>query len=217
MDSSSATAAATASTGQKDLSSVLAHIETLQKQLAEKTAELTDVKQREESARTKVEQLNELNAKLTEAKREAMREDFNNKVRGWIQGLDPKQVPDAVKQEFLDGAERFVDKGNETGAWKVRFIFFEFPFCLQPCPSVARLLLNVIANTPAPGPVQRVFRAPESGQHHPEADGGLQRAEEDGGGRAVWCRGQPQAEGDGALDNYLAAVRRVGAVGGDLQ
>jgi hypothetical protein len=50
-----------------------------------------------------------------------MREDFTNKVRGWIQGLDSKQVPDAVKQEFLDGAERFVDKGNETGAWKVSF------------------------------------------------------------------------------------------------
>jgi hypothetical protein len=124
MDSSTANASAanaSSSTGQKDLSSVLVHIESLQKQLAEKTAELNETKQREESARTKVEQLNELNSKLTEAKREAMREDFNNKVRGWIQGLDSKQVPDAVKQEFLDGAERFVDKGNETGAWKVSF------------------------------------------------------------------------------------------------
>jgi predicted nuclease with TOPRIM domain len=105
--------------GNKDLSSVLAHIESLQKQLVEKTTELGEVKQREESARNQVAQLNDLNAKLTEAKREAMREEFNNKVRGWIQSLDSKEVPDVVKEEFLNGAERFVDKGNETGAWKV--------------------------------------------------------------------------------------------------
>jgi hypothetical protein len=70
-----------------------------------------------------VVQLNDLNAKLSEAKREAMREDFNNKVRGWIQDLDPKQVPDGIKEEFLSGVEKFVDKGNENGAWKVSVIF----------------------------------------------------------------------------------------------
>lgn len=113
---------------QRDLSSVLAHIEVLQKQLAEKSAEINEVKMREESARQQVAQLNELNAKLSEAKREAMREDFNNKVRGWIQDLDPKQVPDGIKEEFLSGVEKFVDKGNETGAWKVaRFPLVSFP------------------------------------------------------------------------------------------
>jgi chromosome segregation ATPase len=111
------------SSSQKDLSSVLAHIEMLQKQLAEKNAELGETKQREEAAKNQVAQLNDLNAKLSEAKREAMREDFNNKVRGWIQGLDPKQVPEGIKEEFLNGVENFVDKGNETGAWKVRFFF----------------------------------------------------------------------------------------------
>ena len=118
--------AATAGNGGKDLSSVLAHIEMLQKQLAEKNAELGETKLREESARTQVAQLNDLNAKLSEAKREAMREDFNNKVRGWIQDLDPKQVPEGIKEEFLTGVEKFVDKGNETGAWKVSRIFFYF-------------------------------------------------------------------------------------------
>jgi hypothetical protein len=110
--------------GQKDLSSVLAHIEMLQSQLAEKNAELGETKLREESAKNQVSQLNELNAKLSEAKREAMREDFNNKVRGWIQDLDPKQVPDNMKEEFLNGVEKFVDKGNETGAWKVNHFLF---------------------------------------------------------------------------------------------
>jgi len=110
--------------GQKDLSSVLAHIEMLQKQLAEKNAELGETKQREEAARNQVAQLNDLNVKLSEAKREAMREDFNNKVRGWIQDLDPKQVPEGIKEEFLNGVEKFVDKGNETGAWKVCVFLF---------------------------------------------------------------------------------------------
>jgi hypothetical protein len=112
--------------GQKDLSSVLAHIEMLQKQLAEKNTELGATKLREESANSQVTQLNELNAKLSEAKREAMREDFNNKVRGWIQDLDPKQVPDTMKEEFLNGVEKFVDKGNETGAWKVNMFYSMF-------------------------------------------------------------------------------------------
>jgi hypothetical protein len=110
--------------GQKDLSSVLSHIESLQKQLAEKNTELSEVRQREEAAKNQVAQLNDLNEKLSEAKREAMREDFNNKVRGWIQSLDSKEVPDGVKQEFLDGAENFIKKGSDNGAWKVCFYCF---------------------------------------------------------------------------------------------
>jgi DNA repair exonuclease SbcCD ATPase subunit len=109
--------------GQKDLSSVLSHIEALQKQLAEKNTELGEVRQREEAAKNQVAQLNDLNEKLSEAKREAMREDFNNKVRGWIQSLDSKEVPDGIKQEFLDGAENFIKKGSDNGAWKVRFLY----------------------------------------------------------------------------------------------
>jgi chromosome segregation ATPase len=111
--------ASSANNGQKDMSSCLSHIEILQKQLAEKNSELSETKLREETARNQVAQLNELNAKLSQAKREAMREDFNNNVRGWIQGLDSKQVPEGMKEEFIDGLEKFVDKGNDTGAWKV--------------------------------------------------------------------------------------------------
>ena len=134
---SAANTGSSGSIGQKDLTSVLAHIEMLQKQLAEKNTELGETKLREESAKNQVSQLNELNAKLSEAKREAMREDFNNKVRGWIQDLDPKQVPDNMKEEFLNGVEKFVDKGNETGAWKVHFLFYFFSM-LQLIPSVSR-------------------------------------------------------------------------------
>jgi hypothetical protein len=146
--------------GQKDLSSVLAHIESLQKQLADKTTELSETRQREESAKTQVAQLNDLNAKLTEARREAMREEFNNNVRGWIQGLDSKQVPDVVKKEFLDGAERFVNKGNDTGAWKVSLEFFE-----------SCSITHTHTNHPfSPGPLQRILCAPEPGEHDPKID-----------------------------------------------
>jgi hypothetical protein len=58
-----------------------------------------------------------------------MREDFNNRVRGWIQDLDPKQVPEGIKEEFLTGVEKFVDKGNETGAWKVNLFFISLILC----------------------------------------------------------------------------------------
>ena len=126
MESSSSSA----SVGQRDLSSVLAHIETLQKQLAEKNNELSEVRQREEAAKKQVAHLNDLNEKLSEAKREAMKEDFNNKVRGWIQSMDSKEVPDGVKQEFLDGAENFIKKGSDNGAWKVSKCFFSPVICI---------------------------------------------------------------------------------------
>lgn len=148
MDAASAAAstnnsggAPTTGGGQRDLSSVLAHIEMLQKQLAEKSAELGETKQREETARNQVAQLNDLNAKLSEAKREAMREDFNNRVRGWIHDLDPKQVPEVIKEEFLTGVEKFVDKGNETGAWKVIRPPFLISFSLSFC--VTRYIISI--------------------------------------------------------------------------
>ena len=105
----------------KDLSSVLAHVESLQKQLAMKEAEIKESRQREEEARQQanLNQLSSMNSKLTEAKREAMKEDFNSKVREWIKDLDSKQVPEPLKEEFLNSCEKFADTGNETGVWKV--------------------------------------------------------------------------------------------------
>jgi hypothetical protein len=103
----------------KDLSSIMSQVENLQRQLASQTTELKEAKDREDSVRKQVEQLNEVNSKLTEAKREAMKQDFNNVVQGWIRSMDPKQVPDTLKDEFLNGVEKFVDKGNESGIWKV--------------------------------------------------------------------------------------------------
>ena len=103
----------------KDLSSIMSQVENLQRQLASQTTELKEAKDREDLVRKQVEQLNEVNSKLTEAKREAMKQDFNNVVQGWIRSMDPKQVPDTLKDEFLNGVEKFVDKGNESGIWKV--------------------------------------------------------------------------------------------------
>lgn len=97
----------------------MSQVENLQRQLASQTTELKEAKDREDSVRKQVEQLNEVNSKLTEAKREAMKQDFNNVVQGWIRSMDPKQVPDTLKDEFLNGVEKFVDKGNESGIWKV--------------------------------------------------------------------------------------------------
>lgn len=103
----------------KDLGSVLSHVETLQKQLMAKENELKEAKQREDEARRQAEQLNSVNMKLTEAKREAMKQEFNDKVRDWIKDMDTKMVPDTLKEEFLSSCERFADKGDETGVWKV--------------------------------------------------------------------------------------------------
>ena len=108
------------SNGQtKDLTSIMSQVENLQRQVATQAAELKETRDREEMARKQVEQLNEVNSKLTEAKREAMKQDFNNVVQGWVRSLDEKQVPDTLKEEFLSGVEKFVDKGNESGIWKV--------------------------------------------------------------------------------------------------
>ena len=97
----------------------MSQVENLQRQVATQAAELKETRDREEMARKQVEQLNEVNSKLTEAKREAMKQDFNNVVQGWVRSLDEKQVPDTLKEEFLSGVEKFVDKGNESGIWKV--------------------------------------------------------------------------------------------------
>jgi hypothetical protein len=103
----------------KDLGSVLSHVEQLQKQLLAKDNELKEAKQREEDARRQADMLNSTNMKLTEAKRESMKEEFNGKVRDWIKDMDTKMVPDSLKEEFLSSCERFADKGDESGVWKV--------------------------------------------------------------------------------------------------
>ena len=108
----------------KDLSSVLSHVETLQKQLVARETELKESRQREEEARKQAEQLSSINSKLSEAKREEMQQDFNSKVREWIKDLDSKQVPEPLKEEFLNSCEKFANAGNDTGVWKVRTFHF---------------------------------------------------------------------------------------------
>ena len=114
------TTTTTSNTGNgKDLSSVLAHVETLQKQLAARESELRESRQKEDEARKQAENLSNINSKLSEAKREAMKQEFNGKVREWVRDLDSKQVPDPLKEEFLSSCERFAEAGNDTGVWKV--------------------------------------------------------------------------------------------------
>jgi hypothetical protein len=50
----------------KDLPSALSHIEALQKQLAEKNAELSEVRQQGEAAQNQVAQITDMNEKLRE-------------------------------------------------------------------------------------------------------------------------------------------------------
>ena len=107
-----------------ELSSIMQQVESLQKQLAQQASELKETRDREETARRQLTELSAANDKLTEAKREAMKQDFNNLVQGWVRSLDSKQVPDLLKDEFLSGVEKFVDKGNESGIWKVCGLFF---------------------------------------------------------------------------------------------
>ena len=75
----------------KDIGSVLSHVEQLQKQLAAEEIELNKSKQREEEAKRQADALNSTNLKLTEAKRQAMKKEFNGKVRNWIKDMDSKK------------------------------------------------------------------------------------------------------------------------------
>lgn len=70
---------------------MLSHVEQLQKQLAAEEIELNKSKQREEETKRQADALNSTNLKLTEAKRKAMKEEFNGKVRNWIKDMDSKK------------------------------------------------------------------------------------------------------------------------------
>ena len=106
-------------TNSKDLTSLLSQVEALQKQLASQSQELNMSKEKEEQMRNQLKGLEDLNSKLTESKREAMKVEFQDRIKGWIKDLDEKQVPENLKTEFLQGVENFANKGNETGVWKV--------------------------------------------------------------------------------------------------
>ena len=106
-------------TNSKDLTSLLSQVEALQKQLASQSGELAQSKEKEEQTRQQLKSLEDLNSKLTESKREAMKQEFQDRIQGWIKDMDAKQVPDQLKEEFLKGAENLANKGNENGVWKV--------------------------------------------------------------------------------------------------
>jgi DNA repair exonuclease SbcCD ATPase subunit len=103
----------------KDMASLLAQVEALQRQLSSKEGELKTCQEREESVKSQIRQLEDLNSKLTESKREAMKQELQDRIQGWIKDMDAKQVPEGLKEEFLKGAENLANKGNENGIWKV--------------------------------------------------------------------------------------------------
>ncbi len=107
------------STQGKDMASLLAQVEALQRQLTAKAGELQECQSREDVVKNELKRLEEMNSKLTESKREAMRQEFQDRIQGWIKDMDAKQVPEGLKEEFLKGVENFANKGNESGVWKV--------------------------------------------------------------------------------------------------
>ena len=117
MDAS--TAASGSNNNHKDLASLLAHVEALQRQLTGKADELKTCQEREEAIKAQLRLLEDTNNKLTESKREEMKQEFQDRIQGWIRDLDAKQVPEGLKEEFLKGVENFANKGNESGVWKV--------------------------------------------------------------------------------------------------
>jgi small-conductance mechanosensitive channel len=103
----------------KDLASLLAHVETLQRQLSSQSTELKTSREQEESARSQLKQLEDINNKLSESKREDMRAKLQEHIQGWVKSFDEKEVPAHLKEEFLSGVGKFAEKGDETGVWKV--------------------------------------------------------------------------------------------------
>lgn len=103
----------------KDMASLLAQVEALQQQLTSRSSELQECKSREELVKSEMKKLEDVNSKLTESKRESMRQELQDRIQGWIKDMDAKQVPDQLKEEFLKGAENLANKGNENGVWKV--------------------------------------------------------------------------------------------------
>ena len=75
-------------TNSKDLTSLLSQVEALQKQLASQSQELNTSKEKEDQMRNQLKGLEDLNSKLTESKREAMKVEFQDRIKGWIKDLD---------------------------------------------------------------------------------------------------------------------------------
>ena len=103
----------------KDLASLLAHVETLQRQLSQQSSELKTVKEQEDAAKAQLKSLQDLNNKLSESKREDMKQKLQEHIQGWVKSFDEKEVPAELKDEFLTGVGKFVENADESGAWKL--------------------------------------------------------------------------------------------------
>jgi hypothetical protein len=95
--------AATSGAPAMDFASVLAKIQSLEKEKADMRAQL-------ESAVGKL-------SKLQESKRAEMQDMLNTTISKWLENLN---MPDAqAKDQLRDGLNRLVQSGDETGVWNV--------------------------------------------------------------------------------------------------
>jgi BMFP domain-containing protein YqiC len=89
---------------QPDLSSVLTHVSTLEKE--------------KQALQEYLKQQNEKLEKLTAAKREEMKKQLDNMIENWLNKIDVSD--EKQKQEFMSGMQRIVkEKKEESPVWQV--------------------------------------------------------------------------------------------------
>ena len=107
MASSSAPSAAitttTTSAPTMDFASILAKIQSLEKEKADMRAQLENV-----SGKL---------GKLQESKRVEMEQMMNSTITKWLENLETKDA--AAKQQLKEGLNRLVQQGDESGVWNV--------------------------------------------------------------------------------------------------
>jgi predicted nucleic acid-binding Zn-ribbon protein len=103
MQAMSSAAAGGAAGGSVDMASVLAKIQSLEREKQAMAATLTS-----NNARL---------AKLQEGKKAEMEVLMNSTISKWLEGLDTKDV--AAKDQLKHGLQTLIEDGNESGVWNV--------------------------------------------------------------------------------------------------
>lgn len=98
-----AQAAVNSAAPQMDLASVLAKIQSLEKEKADMRAQL-------EVSNAKL-------SKLQESKRAEMEQMMNSTISKWLESLNTSDA--AAKDQLKDGLNRLVQSGDESGVWNV--------------------------------------------------------------------------------------------------
>jgi hypothetical protein len=96
-------AAASAAAPTMDFASILAKIQSLEKEKAD--------------MRVHLEMVSGKLSKLQESKRAEMEQMMNSTITKWLENLDTKDA--AAKQQLREGLNRLVQQGDESGVWNV--------------------------------------------------------------------------------------------------